>query len=45
MRIELNKLGLTYYDPLTIIGKTKGRMADDDFYIEIERGNNDRTKR
>lgn len=38
LKIELNKLDIPYYDPLLIIEKTKGRMADDDLYIEIVRG-------
>lgn len=37
MKIELKKLDIPTYDPLLIIEKTKGRIADDDFYIEIER--------
>ena len=36
IKIELEKLGLDSYDPLAIIRKTQGRMADDDFYIIIE---------
>lgn len=38
LKIELEKLGIPYYDPLLIIEKTKGRMADDNLYIEIIRG-------
>lgn len=38
IKIELKKNGLKCYDPLLIIEKTKGRMSDDDFYIEIVRG-------
>lgn len=37
MKLMLNELGLPFYDPMLIIGKTKGRMAEDDFSIEIER--------
>ena len=45
LKIELQKLDISYYDPLLIIEKTKGRMADDEYYIEIVRGSeNDRTK-
>ena len=38
LKIELEKLDIPYYDPLLIIEKTKGRMADDNLYIEIIRG-------
>lgn len=38
LKIELEKLDIPYYDPLLIIEKTKGRMADDDLYVEIIRG-------
>lgn len=38
LKIDLDRLGISYYDPLLIIEKTKGRMADDDYYIEIIRG-------
>lgn len=38
LKIELEKLNIPFYDPLLIIEKTKGRMADDDYYIEIVRG-------
>ena len=38
LKIELNKLDIPYYDPLLIIEKTKGRMVDDDYYMEIDRG-------
>ncbi|MDO4413598.1 MAG: helix-turn-helix domain-containing protein [Erysipelotrichaceae bacterium] len=38
MKIELNQLDIPYYDPLLIIQKTEGKMADDSFRIEIERG-------
>lgn len=37
MKIELEQLGLPFYDPLLIIEKTEGRMADDHFWIRIER--------
>lgn len=30
-------LDLPFYDPLMIIEKTKGWMAEDDFWIEVER--------
>lgn len=35
--LELKKLGLPFYDPLMIIEKTEGRMAEDDFSIEVIR--------
>jgi putative transcriptional regulator len=35
--LELKRLGLPFYDPLMIIEKTEGRMADDNFWIRIER--------
>lgn len=41
LKIELDKLGISYYDPLLIIEKTKGRMAEDNLYIEIQRGKHD----
>ena len=37
MKILLEELNLPFYDPLMIIQKTEGRMAEDDFWIEIER--------
>ena len=37
MKILLEELNLPFYDPLMIIQKTKGEMAEDDFWIEIER--------
>ena len=40
MKIQLEVLGLPFYDPMLIIEKTQGRMADDDFWILIERVNN-----
>ncbi len=30
LKIELEKLNIPFYDPLLIIEKTKGRMADND---------------
>lgn len=39
IKIQLDLLGLSYYDPLMIIEKTQGKMADDNYYIEIIRGN------
>ena len=37
MKIALEELGLPFYDPLLIVEKTQGRMAEDDFWIRIER--------
>jgi putative transcriptional regulator len=37
LKLELKKLDLPFYDPIMIIEKTNGRMADDDFWIKIER--------
>ena len=37
MKIELRELGIPFYDPIMIIEKTNGRMAEDDFWIRIER--------
>ena len=39
LKLELNELGLPFYDPLLIIEKTKGKTADDLFEIEIVRKN------
>lgn len=37
MKLVLKDLNLPFYDPFTIIEKTEGRMAEDDFWIRIER--------
>lgn len=37
MKLHLKELGLPFYDPLMIIEKTQGRMAEDDFWLKIER--------
>ena len=37
MKLILKDLELPFYDPLMIIEKTQGRMAEDDFWIRIER--------
>lgn len=37
MKLVLDDLGIPFYEPLLIIEKTKGRMAEDDFWIRIER--------
>ena len=35
MKLMLRELNLPFYDPFLIIQKTQGRMAEDDFRIEI----------
>lgn len=37
MKLVLKDLDLPFYDPFMIIQKTEGRMAEDDFWIRIER--------
>ena len=37
MKLELKSLDLPFYDPLMIIEKTEGRMAEDDFWIKINK--------
>lgn len=37
MKLVLRELNLPFYDPLMIIEKTGGRMAEDKFWIKIER--------
>lgn len=37
MKLILKDLDLPFYDPLMIIEKTQGRMAEDNFWIRIER--------
>ncbi len=37
IKIELEALGIPFYDPMLIIEKTQGRMAEDDFWIIIEK--------
>lgn len=44
LKIELDIKDIPFYDRLLIIEKTQGRIADDNCYIEIIRGKNDRTK-
>lgn len=41
MKLILRALDLPFYDPLMIIEKTEGRMAEDDFWIRIERRKHD----
>ena len=37
MKLNLRELDLPFYDPIMIIEKTGGRMAEDEFWIKIER--------
>ena len=37
LKLELQKIGVPFYDPLLIVEKTEGRMAEDRFWIRIER--------
>ena len=37
MKWVLREMDLPFYEPLMIIEKTEGRMAEDDFWIKIER--------
>jgi len=37
MKLMLEELNLPFYDPLMIIEKTEGRMADDNFHVRIIR--------
>ena len=37
MKIRLQEIGIPFYDPLLIIEKTQGRMAEDEFWLQIER--------
>ncbi|MBQ3418597.1 MAG: helix-turn-helix domain-containing protein [Erysipelotrichaceae bacterium] len=37
IKLELKKLNIPFYDPFMIIEKTEGRMAEDKFWIKIER--------
>ena len=36
MKLILKELNLPFYDPLMIVEKTQGRMAEDDFWIKVE---------
>ena len=37
LKLVLDDLGIPFYDPFLIVEKTKGKMAEDDFWIMIER--------
>ncbi len=36
MKLVLQQLNLPFYDPMMIIQKTEGRMAEDDFWLKVE---------
>ena len=38
MKLILQDLELPFYEPMLIIEKTQGRMAEDDFWIKVEKG-------
>lgn len=42
MKLILKDLNIPFYDPFMIIEKTKGRMAEDNFWIDIIGVNDDR---
>ncbi len=37
MKIQLEALDLPFYDPMLIVEKTQGRMAEDFFWLDIKR--------
>ena len=37
MKLVLEDVGVPCYDPYLIIEKTEGRMAEDDFWLKIEK--------
>ena len=37
IKLYLKQLDIPFYDPFMIVRKTEGRMAEDNFYIKIER--------
>jgi putative transcriptional regulator len=40
LKVYLRELDIPFYEPLMIIERTLGKMADDNFWIKIERENN-----
>ena len=36
MKLQLKMMDLPFYDPIMIIQKTQGRMADDHFWLKVE---------
>lgn len=41
MKLILKELDLPFYDPMMIIRKTEGRMAEDEFWLKLEDNGND----
>ena len=37
LKIYLKELNIPFYDPLLIIEKTQGRLAEDDYWIKVEK--------
>lgn len=37
LKLELKRLDIPFYDPIMIIEKTGGRMAEDRFWVKVER--------
>ncbi len=37
MKLMLKELDIPFYDPMQIVEKTKGRMAEDNFWIKLEK--------
>ena len=37
IKLELERLNIPFYDPMLIISKTEGRMAEDRFWLKVER--------
>jgi len=35
IKLQLNELGIPFYDPVLIIEKTQGRMEEDSFWLEL----------
>lgn len=38
MKLMLKELSIPFYDPMLIVQRTEGRMAEDEFWLKIERG-------
>ena len=41
MKLQLKEMDLPFYDPVLIIEKTEGRMAEDEFWLRMERVRDD----
>ena len=37
IKLILDELDIPFYDPFMIVQKTQGRMAEDDFWLKIEK--------